>query len=75
MKNIRTHMWLCFALGIFQLIAMGMAYYAMIEMSESASGVYLPTKLVQLGIISGGLYLIYFLIVLYKAIKFTPSKA
>lgn len=75
MTNLRTHMWLCLALGVFQLIAMGMAYYVMIEMSQSASGIYLPTKLVQLGIISIGLYMAYFLIVLYKAIKFTPSKA
>lgn len=75
MKNLRTHMWLCFTIGIFQLVALAMVYYVMIEMSQSSSGVYLPIKLVQLGIISVSLYMVYFLIVVFKAIKYTPSKA
>jgi hypothetical protein len=75
MKNLRTHMWLCFTLGVFQLIALIMMYYVTTEMDQSSVGLYLTPELIRTGIINMGLYMAYFLIVLFKAIKYTPSKA
>ncbi|NBC66364.1 MAG: hypothetical protein GVY07_12020 [Bacteroidetes bacterium] len=75
MKNLRTHMWLCFTLGVFQLIALGSIYYVTTEMDQSTIGHYLTPELIRIGIINMSIYMVYFLIVLFKAIKYTPSKA
>lgn len=75
MKNLRTHMWLCFTLGIFLLLSLVITYFVMNEIGESSTDLYLAPELIRIGIINMGTYMIYFLIVLFRAIKYTPSKA
>lgn len=75
MKNLRTHMWLCFTIGVFYLIAMAMMYYVTTEMDQSSINLFLTPELIRTGIINTGIYLIYLLVVLFKAIKYAPSKA
>ena len=67
-------MWLCFTLGVFQLIALVMFYYVTTEMDQTSIGQYLTPQLIQIGIFNMSTYTAYFLIVLFKAIKYTPSK-
>lgn len=72
MRNLRTHMWLCFTLGVFLLMSLILSYFT-VDISQAA-GVLTP-KFIRIGIIDMGVYMIYLLIVLFMAIKYTPSKA
>lgn len=75
MKNLRTHMWLCFALGVFQLIAFATIYFVTRQMDSPSMTLYLTPEFFRTGMINSSIYMVYFLIVLFKAIKYTPSKA
>lgn len=67
-------MWLCFTLGVFLLISLIMTYFVMLEIDVS-SGVVDMNRIIKTGIVNIGLYMAYFLIVTFKAIKYVPSKA
>lgn len=75
MRNLRTHMWLCFTLGVFQLVALGSMYYVTTEMNQSSINLFVTPELIRAGIINTGIYMTYKLVVLFKAIKYAPSKA
>ena len=75
MKNLRTHMWLCFTLGVLLLIALLLTYFVMIDINQSSVSMDTMPDAIRILIINLGLYMIYSLIVLFKAIKYTPSKA
>jgi hypothetical protein len=73
MKNLRTHIWLCFSLGIFFLGALVMVYFVMIDMSQNSFRLNLTPEIIRIGFVNVGFYMVYVLIVLFKAIKYTPS--
>lgn len=75
MKNLRTHMWICFTLGVFLLIALILTYFVMIDINQSSDNSGIMAEAIRVWIINLGVYMTYFLIVLFKAIKFAPSKA
>jgi hypothetical protein len=75
MKNLRTHMWICFTLGVFLLTGLIVMYFAIIGISDFSDIAVTMAKVMKAWIINLGLYMTYFLIVLFKAIKYTPSKA
>lgn len=74
MKNLRTHMWICFTLGVFLLLALAITTFVMSGDNFPPDFLeMIPEIIIKLGI-SLGLYLVYFLTVLFKAIKYVPSK-
>lgn len=74
MKNLRTHMWICFTLGVFLLLALALTTFVMSDDNFPPDFLeMIPEIIIKLGI-SLGLYLVYFLTVLFKAIKYVPSK-
>lgn len=74
MKNLRTHMWICFTLGIFLLLALLLTFFAMGGENHSIIFLEMIPDLFRVLGISLGVYLVYFLTVLFKAIKYVPSK-
>jgi hypothetical protein len=50
-------------------------YFAIIGISDFSDIAVTMAKVMKAWIINLGLYMTYFLIVLFKAIKYTPSKA
>lgn len=73
MKNLRTHMWLFFTVGVFLLISLIITYLVMMELDPYSAHIDLP-QIIRIGIINIGLYMACFLIVTFKAIKYVPSK-
>ncbi len=67
-------MWLCFTLGVFALISLLMTYFVMTELDPYSGEIDLA-QIIRIGIVNIGVYLVYLLIVIFKAIKYTPSKA
>lgn len=74
MRNLRTHMWICFTLGIFILLALLLTYFVMSGEDHSTNFLEMIPKLLRIWGINLGIYLVYFLTVLFKAIKYVPSK-
>jgi len=74
MKNLRTHMWICFTLGVFLLLALSLTYFAMSGENLSTNYLEMIPALLRVWGISLGIYLVYFLTVLFMAIKYVPSK-
>jgi hypothetical protein len=70
-------MWICFTLGVFLLIGLILNFFVIIGISDFSDEIMASTlpKLIKAGTIHLSLYMTYFLIVLFKAIKYTPSKA
>lgn len=73
MKNLRTHIWLCFTLGVFFLIALLLTYFVMLNISHTGQSLHFESQIIHIAFINIGVYLAYVLIVLFKAIKYTPE--
>lgn len=67
-------MWICFTLGIFILLALLLTYFVMSGEDHSINFLEMTPDLLRVWGINLGIYLVYFLIVLFKAIKYVPSK-
>ena len=75
MKNLRTHMWISFTLGVFLLVSLILAYAVLIDINQPSNSIHLMPDTIRIWVVNLGLYIAYFLIVLFKAIKYAPSKA
>ncbi|WP_234571078.1 hypothetical protein [Rhodohalobacter sp. 614A] len=51
-----------------------MTYFVMTELDPYSGEIDLA-QIIRIGIVNIGVYLVYLLIVIFKAIKYTPSKA
>lgn len=52
MKNLRTHMWLCFTLGVFLLIALILTYFVMVDINHSSESIGTMPEAIQVWIIN-----------------------